>query len=218
LLSEVTFGSFLAYSPRGTSEISQRSQRICYGIKADRVVGAPPVRLIEYAVERFKAAVRDADLRDLIARDVALMPCPRSAPFPPGQKPALWVPLRICEALRAAGYGSMILRSLERIEAVQKSAFSARGERPSVQRHLDTMRVTPGIERPARITLVDDVVTKGATLLAAASLVAQAFPGSDVRAFALVRTMGLVPEIERIVDPVVGRIVKTARGDADRQP
>jgi adenine/guanine phosphoribosyltransferase-like PRPP-binding protein len=80
-----------------------------------------------------------------------------------------------------------------------------------------TMRVSPGIEQPARITLVDDVVTKGATLLAAASLVAEAFPGIDVRAFTLVRTMGLVPEIERIVDPVFGRI-KTDRGGADRQP
>jgi hypothetical protein len=57
----------------------------------------------------------------------------------------------------------------------------------------------------------------GSTLLAAASLIASAFPGAEVRAFALVRTLGLVPEIERIVEPIVGRI--TARsGGVDRQP
>jgi adenine/guanine phosphoribosyltransferase-like PRPP-binding protein len=80
------------------------------------------------------------------------------------------------------------------------------------------MRVTSVLERPRKITLVDDVVTKGATLLAAASLLAQAFPEAEIQAFALIRTMGLVPEVERIVDPVVGRIFRTPSGGADRRP
>lgn len=67
------------------------------------------------------------------------------------------------------------------------------------------------------ITVVDDVVTKGATLLGAASLLAGAFPRAEIRAFALVRTQGYVKDIERILDPVVGRISRTRNGGADRQ-
>jgi hypothetical protein len=218
LLSEVRFGSFLVYSPRGTSETSRRSRRICHAIKTDGVFGQPPMRIIEYAVGRLKEAVGTRELGDLLAPDVTLVPCPRSAPFPPGQRPALWVPLRICTALRAGGLGATIMPLLERVEAVRKSAFAGPGERPSVQSHVATMRVDQSIERPARVTIIDDVVTKGATLLAAASLLADAFPAAEVRAFALVRTMGLVPEVDRIVDPVTGRIAWTQTGGADRQP
>ena len=67
------------------------------------------------------------------------------------------------------------------------------------------------------ITVVDDIVTKGATLLAAASRVAEAFPGAEVRTFALLRTMGLVENVERIVDPCQGTISWTGV-DVERDP
>jgi hypothetical protein len=181
------------------------------------VLVQPPARIIEYAVSRLRETI-GGELADFLASDVTLVPCPRSAPFPPGQRPALWVPMRICEALRAAGFGERILPCLERVEAVEKSAFAGPGERPSVQRHVATMRMAATLERPQRITLVDDVVTKGATLLAAASLVAEAFPEADVRAFALVRTMGLVPDVERVVEPTVGRIGMLQVGGIERHP
>ena len=70
---------------------------------------------------------------------------------------------------------------------------------------------------PPIITVVDDVVTKGNTLLAAVSLLGSVFPNATVRGFAVLRTMGLVPEIDRIVDPCEGEV--TWNGwDADRQP
>ena len=80
------------------------------------------------------------------------------------------------------------------------------------------MEVDSTLVDPRNITIIDDVVTKGATLLAAASLLANAFPDARVRAFALVRTMGLVPDIERIVEPVVGRIGLDAWGEPIRDP
>jgi len=157
-------------------------------------------------------------LEEFLGSDVSFVPCPRSAPFPPGQSPALWVPRRICEELRTAGYGSSILPVLHRVTAVKKSAFAAPGERPTPQKHMETMHVTPPLSLPPKITLVDDVVTKGATLLGGASLLASAFPGAEIRAFALVRTMGLVPDVDQIVDPVVGTISLDAWGEVERYP
>jgi hypothetical protein len=80
------------------------------------------------------------------------------------------------------------------------------------------MSVSKPFGSPERITVVDDVVTKGATLLAAASLLAVAFPDAEIRAFALVRTMGLIPDVDRILDPVLGWIRRTAGSGADRDP
>lgn len=83
---------------------------------------------------------------------------------------------------------------------------------------LESMAADTPLARPARIAVVDDIVTKGATLLAAASLVKFIFPDADVRVFAMLRTMGLQPEVERIVEPCVGTIHLTDWGEADRQP
>jgi len=66
--------------------------------------------------------------------------------------------------------------------------------------------------QPQKVLLVDDIVTKGCTLLACSSRVQEAFPDAEIPAFAMLRTMGLVrtmglgPDIERIVDPCVGLI------------
>jgi len=67
------------------------------------------------------------------------------------------------------------------------------------------------------LCLIDDVITKGATLLAAASRLQETYPHANIVAFALVRTLGFVDDIERIVEPVLGTI--TLRGDeAVREP
>lgn len=216
MISDVRFGAFLAYSPRGTSEISRRSEAICRRIKADGPSHEPLLSMVEYAVQRLPDRASDDLLRLLDPRAV-LIPMPRSAPFPPKQPNVLWVPRRICESLVAQGLGASVLPCVERVAQVPKSAFARPGERPTVQAHLDSMRVTATLEPPERIVLVDDVVTKGATLLAAASVVRHAFPEADVACFALIRTLGLQPEIERIVDPIVG-VIKNRRGEADRQP
>lgn len=70
------------------------------------------------------------------------------------------------------------------------------------------MTVSAPVIRPAQITLVDDVITQGATALAAASRLAEVFPESEIGVFALVRTRGLVEDIDSIVDPVSGWIVE----------
>jgi hypothetical protein len=213
LPSDVQFGAFLAYSPRGQTNVSRQSQAICHRIKGDGP-GTPNERMIDYVVRRLREESPEV-LREILSPDAVLVPMPRSAPLK--DKNALWPSRRIAEALIANGFGSHILVAVERATGVAKSAFAARGERPSVQEHLDSLRAVPTVERPSRLVLIDDVVTKGATFLAAAAHVEDAFRGVPRRCFALVRTMGLVPEVERIDDPVVGWI-RFRNGDADRKP
>jgi len=211
LLSEVLFAAALVYSPRGTSEESRKSRELV----RDPVKRADADFLRD--VSTHLRGFLPADIvRDFLGEDVVLVPTPRRAPLP--SKDALWPAKLICEALILGGLGAKVLPCLARTEAVPKSAFAAPGERPLPHRHYETMRVKRGLlDAPARVTLVDDFVTKGATLIAAASRLKEAFPGAEVRAFALVRTMGLVRDIEKMGDPCRGRITFDG-ASANRQP
>jgi hypothetical protein len=67
------------------------------------------------------------------------------------------------------------------------------------------------------LTGATSLQTKGRTLLAAASCVHDAFPCAQIRAFALVRTMGFVPGVQQLLDPCKGEI-RWRAGDAYRSP
>lgn len=82
--------------------------------------------------------------------------------------------------------------------------------------HIDSLRVDDHLPPTEDLPLVDDFVTKGRTLLAAATVLRAAFPNARVKAFALIRTIGLVPEPPQLVDPVLGAI--TWQEDAVTEP
>lgn len=206
MLSELEYCAYLAYSPRGSSEISAKSRLVTGHVKAARS------DLIENAVSRLKNDLTP-ELAVFFGEDVVLIPAPGSSPLVAG---ATWPPLTIAKVLQAHGLGGETIPCLKRTKAVPKSAFARAGERPSVQTHYESMAVDAPLINPERILIVDDVITKGATLIAGASRVAEAFPNAAVRVFALIRTRGLVPEIDKIVDPVIGRVTYAGFGDAQR--
>jgi len=208
LISEIPFGSYLVYSPRGSTEVSARSRAIRSAIKAGNE------DMISRIVERMAAHFESTPLPVVLGSDVLLIPAPRSAPLVSG---GLWPSLLICRALVKAGFGCDVLACLDRIEAVPKSAFQAPGERPTARRHWETISVDAQFVAAQRITLVDDFVTKGNTLLGAASRLAETFPGKDVCTFALVRTRGRQAEIEAIIDPCLG-VIRRYGDEADREP
>ncbi len=128
-----------------------------------------------------------------------------------------WPGRRICEELVSQGLGAQIDECLVRKRPVRKSAFADPGTRPTPQEHLESMAVRPVLAVPARVTVVDDFITKGATLIAACSLVSELFPEADVSAFAMIRTVGY-GEIVKIVEPCIGVVRMNAYGGADRVP
>jgi predicted amidophosphoribosyltransferase len=113
--------------------------------------------------------------------------------------------------------GREVWPALQRTVAIPKSAFAARGERPELQVHRESLAVVSRLPPTRRVLLVDDFVTKGRTLLSAAAALNAAIPGLEIRAFAVVRTMGLVPDVEQIRWPIVGEI-RFEGGDAVREP
>jgi hypothetical protein len=73
------------------------------------------------------------------------------------------------------------------------------------------------IPEAPHVILIDDVVTKGRTLLAAALRLREVFPWAEVRGFALMRTMGYAPAFDEFLMPCIGKIEWTG-DDARRRP
>ncbi|MDE2263691.1 MAG: phosphoribosyltransferase [Gammaproteobacteria bacterium] len=160
---------------------------------------------------------------------VVLVPVPGSA----AAQPAHWVGGGLALCLREVGLAAEVWPILRRRHAVRKSAFAAAGERPSVLEHYASFAVeraswggepmvrSSPVREPAgsglRLTLVDDVITRGRTLLAAAARLQEAFPAAEVRAFALLRTLGRGEMLHRVLDPCEGE-VRWECEDARRRP
>ena len=208
LLSELRFGSFLVYSPRGTSPVSVGSRKYCYAVKAGHSEAL--ARVIDRLVTDFSST----GLSAVLGPDVTLVPAPRSSVLVAG---GLWPTRLIADALVAARLGSSVLPALTRTTAVPKSSFQARGERPNAKLHYETIAVELGLAT-SRITIVDDVLTKGNTLLGAATRLTEGFPNADIAAFGLIRTMGLIPDVTSIVEPCVGTIRRPFDDEAQRTP
>ncbi|RYD78484.1 MAG: hypothetical protein EOP84_14205 [Verrucomicrobiaceae bacterium] len=177
--------------------MSQRSRNVVRdGVKHD-VAGI--------LTKAAKALVQNLDsgLSEIFREKSILIPVPRSRPILDG---GLWPSLRICEELRKQGVGDRILPCLERTMAAQKSAYAGQGGRLSPIEHLQTLNCKESSMLPLKVVLVDDFVTRGSILLACAALIQAHFPNAEVKAFAMVRTRGFVDDIDKLVDPVVGRI------------
>ena len=153
-------------------------------------------------------------LTDFFEPTDLLVPVPGSSPYSEADP---WTSQRLAIALINEGLGSTAWKGLQRTRAVRKSATAAPGTRPTVNLHYDSFYVEQPPEAPEGIVLIDDVITKGRTLLAAASRLHDAFPAARIRGFALLRTLGLISSLEHLLCPCKGQI-RWRGGDAHRSP
>lgn len=209
VIRSVTFASCYVYSPFGSSAASERS-RLMRALLKSRDAHF----IFKYAVRVRQQVAGKSPLAGFLCSTNVLLPVPGSVPNVAG---FVSVAEHLAMALIAEGLGQGIWRGLQRTCAVRKSATAAPGSRPTVGNHYDSFAVAQATTPPQQVMLIDDVVTKGRTLLAAAARVQEALPNADIRAFALLRTMGLVPEVNRLLDPCIGEI-RWESGDAQRNP
>jgi phosphoribosylpyrophosphate synthetase len=204
LLSELRFGAFLSYSPRGDSDEIRRSREWTYALKRDAPMGAQRRPTSQLVAERVRARLEDGPLGELFSSTTSLVPVPGAGLWRPGD---LWVSAATASALCRVGLGAEMLPCLRRRTPIRRSSQQQDpAVRPSVAEHAESMAVDVRIPAPVRILLIDDVVTRGATLLAAASRLVEAWPGIEVCAFAVVRTISNPSKFDAIYAPVVGTI------------
>jgi hypothetical protein len=209
MIERIAFASCYIYSPAGDSATCARSRLLRAMLK-----DGDAYFMTKYAVRVRQQTEPGAVLAGFFLGDDLLVPVPRSAPKVGGT----WAAAELARALIQAGVGSSTWPGLRRISAVCKSATAAKGRRPSVARHYDSLRLESLKPRPQNVVIIDDVITKGRTFLAAAIRLREALPDAQIRAFALLRTMGFASDgIKSVLEPCRGEI-RWMNGDAHRIP
>lgn len=209
LRSSLLFASCYVYAPRGEGLLSAGARLLC-----QRVKESDPRWLPRYAGQVAELCARQLPFRRLFARDAWLVPVPGCTPTSTRSTAAG----QLAMALHELGLARDVWPGIARRVAVTESATALLGARPTVRQHYESFAVCAAPASPVyRIVLVDDVITKGRTLLAAAAKLRCAFPHAGVQAFALVRTLGFLTRVDRLLAPCQG-FVYWAGGDARREP
>jgi predicted amidophosphoribosyltransferase len=207
-LRSVGFCSCYIYSPRGNTFVSLASRQLCARLKLGDTTWLP-----HYAGVVRELTTRHEALAELFGAGAVLVPVPGSDP----SATRVWAAERLAVALHGVLLGKSVWPGVQRRFPVRKSATALNADRPTTQQHYESLSVSPLSGAPQRIVLIDDVITKGRTILAAAARLHEAFPSAYISAFALLRTMGFLSEVSRLLEPCKG-FVRWAGGDARREP
>lgn len=203
-LNQLQFGSLLSYCPRGDDrEEIQRSREIMTFVKNDSFIEDPPIPMSEWIARTMEQRRNTLPFTFFFQSNTVLVPLPKSSLLRPN---SLWVPDRIANALVANGFGARVLRCLVRETPIRRSSISPPELRPSPSEHFHSIAVQGNLESAQDIVLVDDIVTRGHTMLGSAWRLLEAFPAPHLRAFAAIRTTSNPADFSSIYDPRVGSI------------
>ena len=209
MIAELEFASCYVYSPAGSGKQCERSRLLRELLKEGNT------RFLRHYAERVRMQIAESpQLAGFLSPADVLVPVPGSAPR---RDRSRYASSRLAEALLHQGIGHDTWNGLKRTCRVKKSSTAPPSHRPSVALHYDSFSIEALPCDSASLVLVDDVITKGRTLLAAAARLHEAFPAVNIRAFALLRTMGFLPEVRQLLDPCKGLISWTGL-DARRSP
>lgn len=202
-ISRVEFGSLLTYAPRGTSKKANEARTVMTYLKNDKVTKSE-IPTSEYLAREMKKEITKFPFNDYFNSNAILIPTPKSSLLKAG---TLWVPERLTKELVKVGLGKSSESCLERVKAVSRSSGQRIGvNRPKAFQHYESMQVKKLLFEPEEIVLVDDVITRGSTIMGGVNRLAEAFPKAKIRAFAMMRVMSDPDDFIDVEDPCVGSI------------
>lgn len=208
--TKLSFVSFLKYSPYRTKPSSVRSQHVRHALKNDGLLFNTDLRAIDHAAAQIYANLESyPELEAVFGRGKTLVPVPRRSPLVAG---ALWPTLRICQSLDDGGLARDVIPLLVRHTTPESHT------RLSPEEHYATIRAERLLVPPTEITLVDDSITRGSTLVACVTRLQETFPNVPIRCFSLVRTMTNEEIDNFMTDPVEGTIEFSPPNWFERKP
>jgi predicted amidophosphoribosyltransferase len=184
-------------------------------VKSDSFVGDPPILMSNWIARTLSQNISELPFGSFFQQGTVLVPVPKSSLMRPN---TLWVPSRIASAIFGVGLAERVSTCLSRIKAVPKAATSHPKERPKPADHYKSISVQKSMVSPEKILLIDDVITRGSTLLGAANRLSDVFPNTPIHAFAAVRTINSPQEFSQIFDPCIGKVTLRLSGDTIRRP
>jgi hypothetical protein len=200
LLSEIPFGSLLIYATKGQSVVSKTSKLMALAVKFGKAYPSDGIQseeaAMDFIADHLKACVKAGRFSEYFSSAATLVPMPQSSEYKPGLR---WPTMEIAKGLLRHGLGGSRVNYLERFISVRKYC------RDPLE-HFRTMRTkNKEMLAPDQITIIDDVITSGAHMIAGVSLLRAAFPDSQIRSFAIARTQS-EGEAEGMVDPREGEV------------
>lgn len=209
--SSLEYAAYFSYTPRYQTIEQSNARNHTIALKSDEKRPDGLCQSSHLVCQMAKSS--HSIIRNWFGHKPILIPVPRSYPTRTGD---LWVSARITTAMASAGLGRKAVPCLKRTSQVPKSAYSLSADRPKARQHYASFSVET-LTGADDLVLVDDVVTRGATLLGAANRLAERFPDAKIRAFALVRTQSNPADFTKFEDPVHG-LIELINGETRRRP
>lgn len=196
--------------------VAERARHAIIAIKNDSAGFSPPESMVEFAARRLSEEIAGTVLEPLFD-GATLVPAPGSAPLMKNSRQQLRPTKRICEELQRRAIGRGVIPLLIRERAVPKSAYVGPGEpRPGPMTHMKSLGVASElVEQPKKLVIVDDVLTRGATLLGCAAALRRAYPAVEILGFALARTRSNCGELKTPIHPELHTAVWNGPDDAN---
>lgn len=205
LPSELAFASLLSYVPRlpdSAPEEMRKAKDVMWQLKNGKRY-RPDLTICRLIAQRLYERRSSPVFNGFFGPEVVAVPVPSSSLKKPG---SLWIPLELATELKEAGLVGEVEELALRTSALPKSATSSPKERSRAIDHYGSIEVAPKLLGSRPILLVDDVLTRGATMLGVAGRVLETYPESPVFGFAAMRAISDPKDFKGLVSPERGWI------------